>query len=302
MAEKNSSTMTTTATTEQQQQQQEQAKKGLFSTLQEKASKVAHDVANVSKDVANKAKQAMEDTHDKMEDRLTMEGQLKEAHESLARFLNPEIELEKQIPAELMKSAKGIVLLTVLKASVGIGGSVGSGIVITQLEQGAGWSQPCSIGIMGGQWGLNIGAQKTNFVIILRDEMAVKVFTAREQIKFGVDASMSAGPLGRNAQIAMNANDKGYTATVSYSESQGLYVGVALEGSGITVRNECNEQYYGKKMEVKDILGAVGVTGKNADYDAIISILTQYIAAAQRDEQMEKPSQDDQKDDQKDDQ
>merc|ERR1712176_409416 len=121
----------------------------------------------------------------------------------------------------------------------------GSGVIIARLDDNGGWSGPCSIGLAGGQWGFNIGAQKTDFVIILRDEKALQLFSGKGQVKFGADASIAAGPLGRDAQLAVGANKQGYAATVSYSMAQGLYIGVALEGQGIMVREECNTAYYG---------------------------------------------------------
>lgn len=120
------------------------------------------------------------------------------------------------------------------------------------------------------------GAQKTDFVIILRDAKAVQLFSGKGQIKFGADASISAGPLGRDAQLAVGANKQGYAATVSYSLAQGLYIGVALEGQGIMVRKECNEKYYGKEVTVKEVLETGGDSVENADYKAIIEMLNNY--------------------------
>ena len=110
----------------------------------------------------------------------------------------------------------------------------------------------------------------------MRDEKAVKLFSGAGQIKFGADASIAAGPVGRDAQLAVGANDKGYAATVSYSQAKGLYVGVALEGQGIKVRDECNEKYYGNKLSAQDILGNAADSGKNGDYDKIIELMTNY--------------------------
>ena len=124
------------------------------------------------------------------------------------------------------------------------------------------------------------GAQQTDFVIVLRDIKSVNVFRGKGQIKFGADASIAAGKLGRNAQIGVASNDKGdVAATVSYSQSKGLYVGVALEGQGIVVRDECNEQFYGKQVAVKDILGTAMIdemSVQNDDYDAIVALLREY--------------------------
>ena len=85
--------------------------------------------------------------------RLTMVGQLEAAHRHLEAFLSPKLEVEKQIPVELMKKAQGIVFLSSIKASIGIGASVGSGVILAKLKDG-GWSGPCSIGLLGGQWGM----------------------------------------------------------------------------------------------------------------------------------------------------
>merc|ERR1712130_130484 len=122
------------------------------------------------------------------------------------------------------------------------------------------------------------GAQQTDFVIVLRDIKSVNVFRGKGQIKFGADASIAAGVLGRNAQVGVGANEQGqYAAILSYSQSKGPYVGVALESQGIAVRNECNQAFYGKKIEIKDILTKKTEDKKlGEDYDKIISLLTGY--------------------------
>merc|ERR1711997_359808 len=122
-----------------------------------------------------------------------------------------------------------------------------------------------------------MGASKTDFIIILRDEQALKVFSGQGQLKFGGDASIAVGPHGRDAEIAVNANDKGYAATVSYSMAKGLYVGVALKGEGIVVREDCNEKYYGKKRDVKDILKTLA-SDDNEDCVAIAKMIEEYTA------------------------
>lgn len=113
-------------------------------------------LAGMAKVGAQHAKEAAIDAKEKLDERLTMEGQLKQAAISLGKFLNPELPIEEQIPVVLMKDAKGIVFISSLKVSMGFGGSVGSGVIISKLEYGN-WSGPCSIGLLGGQWGFNIG-------------------------------------------------------------------------------------------------------------------------------------------------
>ena len=109
---------------------------------------------------------------DKFQERMTMEGLLKQARLSLQDFLNPQIDIEQQIPVKLLQKCAGIVLITQVKASFGIGGSYGTGIVMKKLDNDL-WSVPCAVGTVSIQWGLNIGGQKADHVIILRDENAV---------------------------------------------------------------------------------------------------------------------------------
>ena len=113
-------------------------------------------LADAAKAAGNKALEKGKEAKEKMDERLTMEGQLKQAAISLEKFLNPDLPAEEQIPTALMKNAKGIVFLSSVKVSMGFGGSVGSGVIISKLEYNQ-WSGPCSIGLLGGQWGFNIG-------------------------------------------------------------------------------------------------------------------------------------------------
>jgi lipid-binding SYLF domain-containing protein len=238
-------------------------------------------IASKVKGALSSVGQQVTEFGDKIKDatttRLSMPGLLKAARESSEKFLSPKLDIEKKIPRQLVRETKGIVFLCSLKAAMMIGGSVGAGIMIAKLDNGS-WSAPCAIGLLGGQWGLNIGAQKTDFVIILRDKKAVDLFSGKGQIKFGADASIAAGPIGRDAQLAVGANDKGYAATVSYSMAQGMYAGFALEGQGIAVRNDCNEKFYGKKVEAKDILGASGDALEfiNDDFTKICELFDNY--------------------------
>jgi lipid-binding SYLF domain-containing protein len=223
----------------------------------------------------NKAKLFVAKTKDKIDDRLSMAGLLKQARQGLQEFLNPDLDIEEQIPFKILSGAKGIALLTVVKGALGIGGVAGTGIIITRTNSG--WSGPCAIGLAGIQWGFNIGVQKVENIIVLRDDMAVKTFAGKGQLKFGVDASIAAGPKGRDAAVALSVNDKGYAPTASYSMGKGIYIGISLEGQGIAVRNDCNEEYYQQKVEPNKILdGTVKPPIVNEDYIAICNILDEY--------------------------
>jgi len=195
----------------------------------------------------DKTKEVVADAQKKIEDRLSMSGLLKQGQDSLQAFLNPDFDVEEQIPVAILAGAQGVIFMTVVKGGLGVGGSIGTGFAIARRDYAQGWSGPCAIGMVGVQWGLNIGVQKTEHIIVLRDETAVKVLVGKGQIKLGADASIAIGPKGRDAEVAVSANDKGYAPTAAYSMSKGAYIGISLEGQVIAVRNDCNEDYYKKK-------------------------------------------------------
>ncbi len=99
--------------------------------------------------------------------------------------------MEEQIPKELLKRAKGIVFLTTVKASLGIGASAGTGVIVARGDFGDGWSAPCAIGMGGVQWGFNIGASKVDTIIVLRTDDSLKTFSGKGQLKLGADAGIA---------------------------------------------------------------------------------------------------------------
>jgi len=137
------------------------------------------------------------------------------------------------------------------------------------------WSAPCAVGVGGLQIGFNIGVEKTDHIIFIRDENIVNKF--HSGIRLGGDISLSVGPLGRDTNVGLTLNDKGVVSNVSYSMSKGAYLGFALEGSVITIRNDCNEQYFGNKWDVLEILNGTAKGPFDADFTALSRALTDYM-------------------------
>jgi len=134
------------------------------------------------------------------------------------------------------------------------GGSIGTGIIMYRLADG-GWSAPCAIGLIGFNWGLQFGAAKTDHIIALRDQDAVDAFIGKGQLSFGGDASVAIATDGRSANTAITLNEKGKSAALlSYSHAKGVYIGISLEGQLIMVRDDCNEKFYGRQINQKEIL------------------------------------------------
>jgi len=178
---------------------------------------------------------------------------LQQALTSLENFTNSKLPLEQRIPCQALNDAKGIMFLSVVKGGIGIGGLLGTGIIMARNPNWrTDWTAPCAVGLGGLQIGLNIGFEKIDHIIIIRDEDVISKF--HSGIRLGGDIGLSVGPLGRDTNVGFTANEKGVIPNVSYSMSKGVYMGFAFEGSAITIRNDCNEKFFGQKCDVLQIL------------------------------------------------
>lgn len=155
---------------------------------------------------------------------------------------------ENAIPPAVMRSARGLAILTVTKA--GFIGSVrgGTGVVVRRLEKG--WSGPSAIGTGGVGFGFQAGAEVSEFVIVLNTPAAVDAFAKQSNVTLGGNLTVAAGPLGRSAEAGVGLQ----AAVYSYSRSQGLFAGVSLEGTGIGTRNDLNDAYYKGRVSASEIL------------------------------------------------
>ena len=158
---------------------------------------------------------------------------------------------EKAIPRDVLRGAKGLAILSVVKAGFIFSAKGGHGVVIARTPRG--WSGPSFIATGGGGWGLQVGAQVTDFVIVLNTDAAVQAFSRGGNVTLGVDLSAAAGPVGRTASGAVLPTAAVYT----YSRSKGLFVGVSLEGAVIGTQRQSNFNYYGKPVRADSILTGV---------------------------------------------
>jgi lipid-binding SYLF domain-containing protein len=138
--------------------------------------------------------------------------------------------------------------MTVVKAAFIFSAKGGQGVVVART--GHGWSGPSFIGTGGAGWGLQIGAQVSDFVIVLNNDAAVQAFSRRGNVTIGVDVSAAAGPVGRTAAGAVAPTAAVYT----YSRSKGLFAGVSLEGAVIARQTDSNFRYYGRPVRADEIL------------------------------------------------
>ena len=155
---------------------------------------------------------------------------------------------ERGIPAGVMREARGLAILKVVKIGLGLSGKGGQGVVVART--GGGWSGPSFVGTGGAGWGPQIGAQVSDFVFVLNTNAAVRSFSKDGNVTLGADASVAAGPVGRDVQAGVTPTAAIYT----YSRSKGLFAGASLEGAVIATQKTANARYYGRPVRANDIL------------------------------------------------
>jgi SH3 domain-containing YSC84-like protein 1 len=178
------------------------------------------------------------------------EDRVKESGVVLKEILN----IPDNIPGDLLDKAECVVILpSVKKAALGIGGSFGRGVMICRsgLHYTGRWGAPALYALEGINIGFQLGGQATDFVLlVINPKGAESLLTSK--VKLGADASAAAGPKGRTAETATDVVMK--AEVLSYSRSKGLFAGVSLEGSTLRSDGSANEKLYGQKLSAKDII------------------------------------------------
>jgi len=181
---------------------------------------------------------------DKAEDRL----------KDCGTVLKEIIDIPDNIPQDLLDKANCVVVYpSVLKAAFVIGGSYGRGAMTCRKGENftGSWGAPTMMALEGGSFGFQLGGQATDFVLLVMNEGGARGILAGKA-KLGGDASVAAGPVGRNASAETDVTLR--SEILSYSRSRGLFAGVSLDGSTIRPDNKANEKIYGEKLEAKQIV------------------------------------------------
>ncbi|KAI9726684.1 MAG: hypothetical protein M1834_008949 [Cirrosporium novae-zelandiae] len=209
----------------------------------------------------------------------SMKSECRKAGKILASFVDPRQAFgpDKIIPPVILANAKGLAVITVLKAGFLGSGRFGSGVVIARLSGGS-WSAPSAIATAGAGFGGQIGFEVTDFVFILNDAAAVRTFSQAGSITLGGNVSIAAGPIGRNAEAAGAASLKGVAGIFSYSKTKGLFAGVSLEGSAIVERRDANQKLYGTRVTARQLLE--GSMRAPPDADPLMRVLNSRVFAA----------------------
>ena len=171
------------------------------------------------------------------------------------------MDIPDDIPQDLVDKAECIIIFpSVLKAAFVFGGSYGRGAMTCRTgEHYTGpWSAPTMMALEGGSFGLQLGGQATDFVLLVMNPRGAHAIL-KSKVKLGADASAAAGPKGRTANASTDVTLR--AEVLSYSRARGLFAGLSLEGSTVRPDNDANEKIYHKKLEAEDIVfkGAAAV-------------------------------------------
>jgi len=161
---------------------------------------------------------------------------------------------DQGIPRDLLnKSECVIVYPSVLKAAFIVGGSYGRGVITcrTGINHSGPWSAPAMFALEGGSFGLQIGGEATDFVLlVMNDSGANSVLSSK--VKLGADASVAAGPVGRSTSAETDVVMK--AEILSWSRARGVFAGVSLEGSTMRSDDGANKTLYGKDLSAREIV------------------------------------------------
>ena len=172
------------------------------------------------------------------------------------------MDIPDNIPQSLIDKADCVIIYpTVLKAAFIVGASYGRGVMTCRSGPTfhGPWSAPSMMALEGASFGLQAGGQATDFVILVMNTAGANAILA-SKVKLGGDASVAAGPVGRNAAADTDVTLRAEMLT--YSRARGLFAGISLAGSTVRPDNDANERIYGKKVSARDIMlhGAVRPT------------------------------------------
>src|SRR6202035_5700947 len=158
---------------------------------------------------------------------------------------------DNAIPDKVMSEAKCVAVIpSRVKIAVGFGGSHGKGVATCRTENGR-WSAPAPITITGGSWGLQLGGQAVDLVMIVTNDQGMQHLLS-SKFKLGADASAAAGPAGRDA--AADTDIKMRAEVLTYSRARGLFAGIDLSGSSLTQDKDETRLLYGSFLPFSEIL------------------------------------------------
>jgi len=191
---------------------------------------------------------------------LLVAGGLYAADKEQERLENSGVVMEEimntpeNIPQDVLEKAECIIVFpSVLKFAIGFGGSYGRGAMVcrTGPEFKGPWGAPAMYALEGGSFGLQLGGQATDLVLLVMNERGANSILS-SKVKLGAGASVAAGPKGRDAQAATDASLR--AEILSYSRTRGLFAGISLQGSTLRPDDDASAEIYGRKITAREIV------------------------------------------------
>jgi len=174
--------------------------------------------------------------------------------DNAGKVLTEILNVPEDIPRTLLDKAECVIVLpSVVKLAVGVGGSYGRGAMVCRSGDDftGPWGAPSMMALEGGSFGFQLGGQATDFVLLVTNPRGADSILA-SKVKLGAGVSAAAGPKGRDLSAATDVAMR--AEVLSYSRSRGLFAGISLEGSTLRPDNDANRRLYGKKISARDIV------------------------------------------------
>src|SRR6201993_2549236 len=174
--------------------------------------------------------------------------------ENAGTVMDEILNVPDDIPQDLLDKARCVIVMpSVLKAAFVVGGSYGRGTMVcrTGKDFSGPWGAPAMYALEGGSVGLQIGGEATDLVILVMNNRGTGSLL-HSKVKLGADASVAAGPKGREAQADTDINMR--AEMLSYSRSRGVFAGISLEGTTLRPDGEANRRLYGKNVSAGEII------------------------------------------------
>jgi lipid-binding SYLF domain-containing protein len=178
---------------------------------------------------------------------------------------------DKEIPKSVLQNAQGVAVFpSLLKGGFIIGGQRGHGVLSVRKGKSTEWSSPAFLTITGGSFGLQIGGQAVDLVLVVNNQRGLEQLVAN-QFKIGADASVAAGPVGRDAGVATDIQMR--AQIFSYSRTRGVFAGMTINGSTISQDRDANERFYGLAYRTRQIVfdGLGGAPDPVGEWKAALS-------------------------------
>ena len=191
---------------------------------------------------------------------------------------------DKAIPDKVMNEAKCIAVIpSMVKIAIGFGGSHGKGVATCRTESGR-WSPPAPITITGGSWGLQLGGQAVDLVMVITNDQGMQHLLT-SKFKIGADASAAAGPVGRDA--GADTDWKMKAEVLTYSRARGVFAGIDLNGSAVTQDKDETRILYGKFVPFDDIFEGKVQAPESAE--SFLTAVRKYAGQANEKGQLQAP-------------